>query len=155
MSSTPTGITIGIKEIKFLHFESTTRTQEIKAQLPNDAYEFQFEMQSSIEEKDKLLTILLAVTLYEKQSNETKVELAKMKMQIAFIVVNFEEVTKKENELFSVPDQLVLDFDAARFEVPPLHELIGLWPDRAQQKQRPTYREWPLNSHQQARRDLH
>lgn len=108
MAATPIGITIGIKEIKFLHYESTTRVQEIKAQLPNDAYEFQFDMQSNIEEKDKLFNILLSVALYEKQSNETKVELAKMKVHISFVVVNFEEVIKKEQELISIPDQLVI-----------------------------------------------
>jgi hypothetical protein len=104
---TPTGITIGIKEIKFLHYESTTRVQEIKNQLPNDAYEFQFDMQWNIAEKDKLFNILLSVTLYEKQSSETKIELANMKEHISFVVINFQEVIKKEKELISIPDQLV------------------------------------------------
>ena len=104
---TPTGITIGIREIKFLHYESTTRVQEIKSQLPNDAYEFQFDMQWNIAEKDKLFNILLSVTLYEKQSSETKVELANMKEHISFVVINFQDVIKKEKELISIPDQLV------------------------------------------------
>ena len=105
---TPTGITIGIKEIKLLQYESTTRIQEIKKQLPNDAYEFQFDLQWNPIDEEKLFNSTISVTLYEKQSTETKVELVNMKVLISFAVINYDEVIKKENGLTLIPDQLII-----------------------------------------------
>jgi hypothetical protein len=107
MAKTPVGITIGIKEIKLLHYESTTRLQDIKKQLPNDAYEFQFDLQWNVVEVEKLFNSIISVTLYEKQSIETKVELVSMKVLMSFAVINYEEVIKKENGLTLIPDQLI------------------------------------------------
>ena len=107
MAKTPTGITIGIKEIKLLNYESTTRIQEIKKQLPNDAYEFQFDLQWNAVDTEKLFNSIISVTLYEKQSIETKVELASMKVLISFVVINYDEVIRKENGLTLIPDQLI------------------------------------------------
>lgn len=104
---TPIGITIGIKEIKLLQYESTTRIQEIKKQLPNDAYEFQFDLQWNVVDAEKLFNSTISVTLYEKQSAETKVELVNMKVLISFAVINYDEVIKKENGLTLIPDQLI------------------------------------------------
>ena len=108
MATEPIGITIGLNELKFIHFESTTRLNEMKNSLPNDGYEFQFDMQSDINEKEKLFSIMLSTTLYEKQSDVTKVELAKMKSLISFRIINFEDVIKKENNQIAIPDQLII-----------------------------------------------
>ncbi len=108
MATEPIGITIGLNELKFVHFESTTRLSEMKNPLPNDGYEFQFDMQSDINEKEKLFSIMLSTTLYEKQSDVTKVELAKMKSLISFRIINFEDVIKKENNQIAIPDQLII-----------------------------------------------
>jgi hypothetical protein len=107
MANVPPGITFGIKEIDFLHFESTTRLQEIKSQLAPEAYEFQFDLQWNVLEAEKLFNLQLSVTLYEKQSPETKVELANMKVLIVFVIINFEEVIRIENGMTSIPDQLI------------------------------------------------
>lgn len=108
MATEPIGITIGLNELKFFHFESTTRLNEMKNPLPIDGYEFQFDMQSDINEKEKLFNIMLSTTLYEKHSNVTKVELAKMKSLISFRIINFEDVIKKENNQIAIPDQLIV-----------------------------------------------
>jgi len=107
MTTNTSQITIGIKGIKFLHFETTTRVQEIKKQLPDNAYEFQFDLQSDINESEKLFNLLLTAILYEKQSTETKVKLATIGVTVSFIVVNFNEVIKKENGLIAISDQLI------------------------------------------------
>lgn len=107
MGSKQPDITISIKEIKFLSYETTSRVQEIIKQLPADVYEFQLETQWTLLEKEKSLVIQLSVTLYEKQSNETKLELAWMRLRATFAIVNFEEVIKKENGKVSAPEQLL------------------------------------------------
>jgi hypothetical protein len=102
------GITIGIKDIKFLHFETTTRVQELKTPLPEEAFEFQFEMQTSINEDENTFNVLFSITLFEKQGSITKIELANIKTLSIFRVLNFDEVFKKEGNLIFIPDQLIL-----------------------------------------------
>lgn len=98
---------IGINDIKFLHFELTTRVQELKEPLPYNVYEFQFEMQSHIAESEKLMNVQITITLYEKQSAETKIELAKIITLTSFRVVNFDEVITKNNNIINIPNQLI------------------------------------------------
>ncbi|MFY8036403.1 MAG: hypothetical protein ACOVMQ_04495 [Cyclobacteriaceae bacterium] len=108
MAKEQVGITIGVNEVKLLHFEVTTRLNEIRTPIPNDGYEFQFDMQSDINEENKLFNVILSTTLYEKQGNVTKVELSKMKTLISFRIINFDEVIKKEAKRISIPDQLII-----------------------------------------------
>lgn len=103
----PVGITIGINDVKFIHFETTTRVQELKESIHSDGYEFQFDMQTHISEEDKLFNVIMSTTLYEKQNEITKVELANIKTLTSFRIVNFNEVIKKEENQVSIPDQLI------------------------------------------------
>ena len=105
MATTP--LKISIREIKLLHYQSTTRVQEIKKQLTNDLYEFQFDLQWGAIEVEKLFNVLLSVTLYEKQSPETKVELANIKVSSSFEIMDFDQVIRKENGMTAIPDQLI------------------------------------------------
>ena len=102
------GITIGIKGIRFLHFEPTSRVQELTKQLPPEMYEFQLDMESQIVEHEKLFNVQMSVTLYEKQGVSTKIELATMKTLTSFNIVNLNELILKENGLITIPDQVIL-----------------------------------------------
>lgn len=100
-------ITIGLNNIRLHEFTTTQRVLELKNPPAPDIYEFQFDLDSKIIESDKLFSIALTVTLYEKQDENTKIELAKIKTINDFNIVNFEEVFKKADDKLLVPNQLI------------------------------------------------
>lgn len=100
-------ITLRINDIKSLQFEITQRANEIKDQLPNDLFEFRFDLNSEISEQDKTFSVLLLITLFEKQSDSIKIELAKLRTLTTFNIQNFEEVVRKKEGTIQVPDQLI------------------------------------------------
>ncbi len=99
-------ITIGINDIKFINYESTTRVQELKEPLINTAFEFQIEMKTDIMNVDKLFNINTSVTLYEKQG-ETKIELARLQTFNSFRIINFDDVIIKKDDQLLIPDHLL------------------------------------------------
>jgi hypothetical protein len=101
-------ITLGIDSVKFGHFELTSHAKEHLESVSFDSYEFQFDLQSIIEDDVKLFRVLLKVTLYEKMSSQSKIELAHIQTENAFRVQNFNEVFLKQNDKYSIPDQLII-----------------------------------------------
>lgn len=102
----PIKITFGINEVKLLHFEITEKLKELKTQISRDLLEFRFDMKSEIFESEKLVRNNLIVTLFEKQSDLMKVELAKQQTLTTFKIINFDEVIKKIDNTLKIPDQL-------------------------------------------------
>ncbi len=102
----PINITFGINEVKLLHFEITQKVKELKGQIVRDLLEFRFDMKSEIIESEKLFVNNLVVTIFEKQSDVLKIELAKQQTLTSFKIINFEEVIKKVDNELKIPDQL-------------------------------------------------
>jgi|AntAceMinimDraft_17_1070374.scaffolds.fasta_scaffold45896_1 hypothetical protein len=100
-------ITLRISDIKILHFETTKRVEEILEPLPIDSYEFRFDLKTGSSEPDKIFTNLLYVTLFEKQSDIVKIELAKLHTLTTFQITNYNEVIKKKDDSVIVPNQLI------------------------------------------------
>lgn len=100
-------ITIGIQDIKLIHFETSSRLLELKEPLPQEVFEFQFEMQARLLHLEKLYEVQMSATLFEKQSVVTKVELAKLKTLIAFRIDNYEEIILNNQDQVTIPDGLI------------------------------------------------
>src|SRR6218665_2250926 len=71
-------VQISINEIQLLEFFVSERVKRLKEPLPQSAYEFQFSAQSKAISTDKALNIQLTVSLFEKRSEERKIEADKM-----------------------------------------------------------------------------
>lgn len=100
-------ITLRINEIKILLFETTQRVIEILDPLSIDLYEFRFDLKTETFEKEKIFSNLLFITLFEKQSDLVKVELAKLHTLTTFNIINFDEIIKKKDGVIQVPNQLI------------------------------------------------
>ncbi|MCX6270513.1 MAG: hypothetical protein NTU44_04695 [Bacteroidetes bacterium] len=110
MEATPTEnvqITIGIRDVKLLHYEATTRVFDLLEPLPNEKYEFQFDFKVRLSEHEMLFEVLLGVTLFEKQPENVKIELAKISTVTSFKVDNYNEVIRKNGEVVNIPNQLI------------------------------------------------
>jgi len=107
IKSKPLSITFRINEIKLLHFETTQRVNEIHSPLSTDCYEFRIDLKTESSELNKTFSNLLKITLFEKQSDDIKVELAKLQTLIVFEINNFNEIIKKQNNKIQVPNQLI------------------------------------------------
>jgi hypothetical protein len=99
-------ITLRINELKVLHFETSQRTKELKNPVQLDAYEFRLDIKTEVFEKEKIFSNILDVTLYERQNENSKIELAKLSTLSTFVIMNFDEVFVKENDRFKAPTQL-------------------------------------------------
>ena len=62
-----------------------------------DVYEFRIDMQTGALEQEKVFSVLLLITLFEKRNNTIKIELAKLNTSTSFEIQNFDEVFKKQN----------------------------------------------------------
>lgn len=100
-------ITLRISDIKILLFETTQRIEEIQEPLSIDAYEFRFDLKTETFEPEKFFTNLLYITLFEKQSDIVKIELAKLHTLTTFQIINYDEVIKKKEDSIIVPNQLI------------------------------------------------
>jgi len=100
-------ITIGIQDLKLIHFETTTRLLELKAPLPQEVFEFQFEVQARLLQLEKLYEVYFTASLFEKQGTLTKLELASIKTLTSFRIVNFDEILQKDQFHVSIPDRLI------------------------------------------------
>jgi hypothetical protein len=100
-------ITLRISDIKILLFETTQRVEELQDPISLDSYEFRFDLKTETSEPDKFFTNLLYITLFEKQSDIVKIELAKLHTLTTFQIINYNEVIKKKGEGIIVPNQLI------------------------------------------------
>jgi hypothetical protein len=100
-------ITLKISDIKILLFETTQRVEELQDPLPIDSYEFRFDLKTETSEPEKFFTNLLYITLFEKQSEIVKIELAKLHTLTTFKIINYSEVIKKKKDGIIVPNQLI------------------------------------------------
>ena len=112
-------VQISINEIQLLEFSVSERVKRLKEPLPQSAYEFQFSAQSKAISTDKALNIQLTVSLFEKRSEERKIELCRMKTRTVFHIENFEEAIKIDADQMTIPDVLAatchgIAFSAAR-----------------------------------------
>src|SRR6218665_3000351 len=78
-----------------------------------------FASQSKAISTDKALNIQLTVSLFEKRSEERKIELCRMKTRTVFHIENFEEAIKIDADQMTIPDVLAatchgIAFSAAR-----------------------------------------
>jgi hypothetical protein len=110
MKKTPASslqITLRISDIKILLFEITQRVEEIHDPLPINAYEFRFDLKTETSEPEKIFSNLLYITLFEKQSDIVKIELAKLHTLTTFQITNYSDVIKKKDGGINVPNQLI------------------------------------------------
>ena len=103
-------ITFTLKELKCLSFELTDYANSNTKQIASDGYEFQFNLELLIFEETKSTKLALITTLLEKVTEKEKHELAKLKAELTFVVVNFWDVFKTQGDKILIPDQLITAF---------------------------------------------
>ncbi|TMI74837.1 MAG: hypothetical protein E6H09_03065 [Bacteroidetes bacterium] len=103
-------LTLSIKECKCLSFSFTDYALKNKKQIALDQYEFTFTLTTQIFENEKLFSVVIETKLFEKQSENVKIELAELKAKCAVAVINFDEVIRKTDDKSQllIPDQLFL-----------------------------------------------
>ena len=104
----PQTITLSLLESKCTFFELTEYAIINKKQIAFEQYEFYFDVNFKIFEKEKLVRVEFNSRLSEKQDNNLKVELAKLNSLCVFSVINFEEIVKRDNNgNLLIPDLLM------------------------------------------------
>jgi len=96
-----------ISEIRVLLFELSQRFAELKMPLSKESYEFRIDMKTGSKEQEKIFSVLLFITLFEKRNDTIKIELAKLNTLTSFEIQNFNEVFKKENNVLKIPNQIL------------------------------------------------
>ena len=99
-------VTIGIHDIKYISFDFTNKAKSLKKGFDKGKYEFNFHLNSVVLEKEKQLRVELTIDLNGIDKKDNNVEIAQLKTTFLYRVVNFEQVIKKINNSFSIPDHL-------------------------------------------------
>ncbi|SRR5260221_5469291 len=102
----PLNIMLSLLEVKCLSFSLTDYAQKNKTPIAFDKYEFEFRVETAIDEKSKAILLIFTAKLLEKQEN-VKYELAELKSLTAIKLINFEEIIIKNENGFGIPDQLL------------------------------------------------
>jgi len=103
------GINIEFADLKLVSFETTARIQELKVALEKKDYEFNFNFRSTMNDVQRLINVILTITVSEKQTELVRVPLAKLEILISFRIDNWKEVITidKENNKVNIPDDLI------------------------------------------------
>ncbi|MGC4034898.1 MAG: hypothetical protein QM764_02980 [Chitinophagaceae bacterium] len=102
-------ITISLKELRCVSFELSEYGISNKIPIHLDNYEFQFSINFGLHEPTHHTVTDLNIIVYEKKPDGVKLELAKAYIYLKFLIVNFDDIIKKDDKLklFQVPDNLI------------------------------------------------
>lgn len=101
-------VTFTLKDFKCVSFELKEYANSISKQISNDGYEFQFNFELALVKETTSANVVMSTTLLEKVSDTEKNELAILKIEMIFIIKNFADVFKMQDDKLLIPDPLIV-----------------------------------------------
>jgi len=99
--------TLSIKEVRFISFQLTDYAKSNKEIIPTEKFEFELNLQTGLDEKEKLLSFNLSGKLFAKNEN-IKYQLAELKSLTTFFILNFDEVAvRNPPQMVGMPNAIM------------------------------------------------
>lgn len=104
---TQINVSLSLKEVKCISFSLTDYGKENKTSIVAENYEFELNLETSINENEKILVLKFTAKLFVKEKN-AKHELAELKSLTIFNVINFNDIVIVAPMGRGFPDQILI-----------------------------------------------